>query len=258
MKLTKIIVSSLLVAAMAISMAACDSGDSETTTAAGNNTTVATTTKAGVTTTATAAPNTDPVPSTTGGEDETIRDLTDGETYGGAWAYDKETEHYICYWNDGVSFAILPIGDGHVGEGVNKYSLEVTTTEWGQSPEWGIIYGGKDGDGDGWLTETFDWYWIALCNGKNIAHCRSRDSFDKWDELNKEHLAELADGEEVTMKIIVDISEKTVEFYLNDILIDTRNEETGEIDFTEFGDMIGVCCKIPDAEFWNLKYTPLA
>lgn len=255
MKLTKIIVSSLLVAAMAISMAACDSGDSETTTAVvGNNTTAATTTKA----TTTTAPNVDPTtPATTGGDDDDGL-LPDEEVYGGMWYYDEETGHYLCYMHEGTSFAILPIGDGVVGEGVTKYSLEVTTTSWGQSPEWGIIYGGKDGDGDGFLTENFDWYWLALCNGSNIAHARSRDTFDKWDELAKEPLNQITEGEEVTLKVIVDISGKTVEFYLNDILIDTRNEEIGEVDFTEFGNMIGVCCKIDDAEFWDLKYTPIA
>lgn len=254
MKLTKIIVSALLVAAMALSMAACDSGDSETTTAGGNNTTVANTTAAPAQTTT--APST-PDPSTPAtDDDETEVEIPEDEVYAGTWYYNKELEKYECGDTDWPNFAIIPIGDGVVPDGVTKYSIEVTS-RWGQTPEWGLIYGGKDVDGDGKLLEDFDYYRLYITNGKNPANCTNPGKFDLWDELAKDQLDLIEEGP-VTMKLVVDTEAGTLEFYLNDIMIDTRTD----VSFAEYGNMIGVCSKVMydwdnTGLFWDLKFTAL-
>ncbi len=261
MKLTKLIVSSLLVAAMALSMAACDSDDNTTTTEAANKTTAANTTSttAQSTTTsstdtpATDAPATD-APATE--EEENEVEVPDDQVYAGVWYLDKTTGHYQCGDFVNPNPAVIPIGDGYVPDGVTKYSLEVTSN-WGQSPEWGIIYAGKDVDGDGKLLENFDYYKLFITNGKNPANCDNPGHFDLWDEISKDKLSLIDEGP-ATMKIIVDTEAGTVEFYLNDILLDTRSN----ISFTGYGNMIGVYSKVlydyeSAGEFWDLKFTAL-
>lgn len=253
MKLTKIIVSSLLVAAMAFSMAACDSGDDDTTTTkAADKTTAPKITTAGPAQTtdapATSAPATE--------DEETEVEIPDDQVYSGTWYLDKTTGHYQCGDVEWPNFAVLPIGDGYVPEGVTKYSLEVTSN-WGQSPEWGILYAGKDVDGDGKLLEDFDYYRLFITNTKNPANCSNTGKFDLWDELSKDQL-ELIDEGPATMKVIVDTVAGTVEFYINDLLIDTRSD----VSFAEYGNMIGVCSKVmydyeSAGEFWDLKFTAL-
>lgn len=254
MKLTKLIVSSLLVAAMALSMAACNSDDNTTTTAAANKTTaVNTTAKPAQTTTAPLAPPTS-APETA--EEDTAVEIPEDQVYAGIWYLDKATGRYQCGDFENPNPAIIPIGDGYVPDGVTKYSLEVTTN-WGQSPEWGIIYAGKDVDGDGKLLENFDYYKLFITNGKNPANCDNPGHFNLWDEISKDKLSLIEEGP-ATMKIVVDTMAGTVEFYLNDILLDTRSD----ISFTGYGNMIGVCSKVlydyeSAGEFWDLKFTAL-
>lgn len=255
MKLTKIIVSSLLIAAMALSMAACDSGDnSASTTEAANKTTAASTTAKPAQTTITPVGPATTAPET--GDEDTEVEIPDDQVYSGMWFIDNATGHYLCTDFEQPNPAIIPIGDGYVPEGVTKYSLEVTSY-WGQSPEWGIIYAGKDVDGDGKLLENFDYYRLFITNTRNPANCANPGHFDLWDEINKDQLSLIDDGP-ATMKIIVDTVAGTVEFYINDLLLDTRSG----LSFAEYGNMIGVCSKVlydyeSWGEFWDLKFTAL-
>lgn len=255
MKLTKNIVSLLLVAATTLSIAAC-SGDNSETTEAGASTTAAPAATTKVQTTTAPSSSVPTTPETTApSTDEGITEMPEEDVYAGSWAFDNETGRYQSWYHENPNFAILPIGDGKVPDGVTKYSLEVTSI-WGQRPEWGLVFGGNDIDGDGHLLENFDYYRMFLLNDKGPANCDNPGKFGNWDVLMIDH-SPYEGLDVITMKVVVDTVAQTLEFYLNDIMIDSRTDQS----FTGYGNMIGVASKIDYngewGEFWDIKFSAI-
>ena len=240
MKLTKIIVSALLVAAVALSMAACG-GDSVTTTTVAGATTAGpkTTTKANVTT---AATTTAAGATTTAGKDEWPKDVE--PVWGGFWDVDENGVYTSYNKPEGNDFSILPVGA--IEEGKTKYTISVKYI-W-DSKEKGILFGGKDVDGDGELREDFDWYQMILSNGY-MAYCNNPGKWgDVWDTKDVSG-AGLATGDEVKLTVILDTAANPVEGYLNDTFIGTW-----DINLEGYGIYFGIATKVVESKYWDIEF----
>ena len=239
MKLTKIMVSALLVAAVALSMAACG-GDSVTTTTAAGAATAGpkTTTKANVTT----APAVTTAAGTTTAAPEWPKDID--VVWGGFWDIDENGVYTSYNRPEGNDFAILPIGE--MEEGKTRYTISVTYL-WENNGEKGILFGGKDVDGDGELREDFDWYQMVLANG-SMAYCNNPGKWGNvWDTRDPSMLG-LQNGDEAHVKIILDTATGVLEGYINDTFIGKW-----DINLEGYGTYFGIATKVVEAKFWDIK-----
>ena len=239
MKLTKIIVSALLVAAVALSMAACG-GDSVTTTTVAGATTAGpkTTTKANVTT----APNVTTAAGTTTAAPEWPKDID--VVWGGFWDVDEDGVYTSYNKPEGNDFSILPVGQ--IEEGKTKYTISVKYI-WDKK-EKGILFGGKDVDGDGELREDFDWYQMILANGY-MAYCNNPGTWGKVWDTGDVSGAGLTEGDEVKLTIVLDTAANTVEGYLNDTFI-----KSYDINLEGYGIYFGIATKVVEAKFWDIEF----
>ena len=241
MKLTKIIVSALLVAAVALSMAACG-GDSVTTTTVAGATTAGpkTTTKANVTT---VAATTTAAGGTTTAKAEWPKDVE--PVWGGFWDVDENGVYTSYNRPEGNDFSILPVGQ--IEEGKTKYTVSVKYI-WAVGKEKGILFCGKDVDGDGELREDFDYYQMILSNNY-MAYCTNPGKWGNVWETKDVSGAGLTAGDEVKLTVILDTAANTVEGYLNDTFIGTW-----DINLEGYGIYFGIATKVVEAQFWDVTF----
>ena len=239
MKLTKIIVSALLVAAVALSMVACG-GDSVTTTTVAGATTAGpkTTTKANVTT---APAVTTAAGGTTTAKAEWPKDVE--PVWGGFWDVDENGVYTSYNRPEGNDFSILPVGA--IEEGKTKYTVSVKYI-W-DSKEKGILFAGKDVDGDGELREDFDWYQMVLANG-SMAYCNNPGKWGNvWDTRDPSAVG-LKNGDEARVKIILDTATGVLEGYINDTFIGKW-----DINLEGYGIYFGIATKVVESQYWDIK-----
>ncbi len=240
MKLTKIIVSAFLVAAVALSMAACG-GDSVTTTTVAGATTAApgTTAKANVTTAPTVTTTAGGVTTAEAGGNRDI-----DVVWGGFWDVDENGVYTSYNRPEGNDFAILPIGQ--MEEGKTRYTVSVTYL-WENNGEKGILFAGKDVDGDGELREDFDYYQMVLANG-TMAYCNNPGKWgDVWDTRDPSVLG-LKNGDEARVKIILDTAAGVLEGYINDTFIGKW-----DISLEGYGIYFGIATKVVESQYWDIK-----